>query len=1064
MKISDAAIKKPVFAWMLMIALLVLGGLGGFRLGVSRMPDIDFPQVSISLRFDGASPEVMETDVVDVVEDVCMSIEGVKEITSSSRQDQATVTIEFEIGRDIDMALQDVQTKIAQAQTRLPRGIEPPVVSKQNPEDQPILWVGLSGPRPPQYLSDLARFKVRERLQTVSGVGEVMMGGYRERNVRVWIDPERLDAHRLIITDVLDALRREHIEMPAGRLESASREVNVRTEGEAIDIEQFRAIVVSEREGAQIRLADVAVVEDGLEDRRRIARSMGMPAQGMGVKKQRGANAVAVAKGVREMVAKIREELPPDVSLDVVFDGTAAVEEAIEEIAFTLILAVLLTSLVCWLFLGSISSTVNVLLSIPTSIVGTFAAMYFLGFTFNTFSLLALSLAVGIVVDDAIMVLENIFRRAEGGEGRVRAAVAGARQISFAAMAATAAIVAIFLPVAFMKGIIGKFFFQFGVTISVCVLLSLLEALTLTPSRCAQFLSVGERTTMFGRGVERIFRWIASAYRASLRPVLRWRWAVILGSLVVFVGSLALVPRLRVEMTPPQDVGTFFTRVQTPVGSSIDITDDRLRRCEEVLLARPEVRRYFGAVGGFGGGEVNTGVLFVTLVPAKERAIRLQTFMEEMRREWGRIPGVSAYLQDMSLQGFTAGRGFPVEFAIQGPDWKTLSDLAQKFMEKMREDPLYRDTHTDLLMGMPEARVIPDRLRAAAMGVSMDDIGQTVNALIGGVRVGKFKDKGRRYDVRVRLLAGTRRRPEDIGRLHVRAANGDLVPLSSLVRIEERPSLLAITRRGRERAVTVNANVGPGQSQGEAIDHLHEIAKEVLPEGYRITISGSSQTMKEARDQLLFALGFGVLVAWMILAAQFNSFLHPFTVLVALPFSITGALVALWLCGLSLNLYSFIGIILLTGIVKKNSILLVDFTNERRLLGESREDALLHACPVRLRPILMTSMSTIAGAIPSAVAAGPAAELRQPMAVAVIGGVVVSTLLTLFAVPALYTLFDHLAEWIRRAVPGFGSPAETERETMSVLADLTREEIEQFAHKNGSPPSRSGENDRASTS
>ncbi len=1058
MRISDAAIKKPVFAWMLMLALLVLGGLGVSRLGVSRMPDIDFPQVSVSLRFDGAGPEVMETDVVDVVEDVCMSIEGVKEITSSSRQDQATVTIEFEIGRDIDTALQDVQTKIAQAQTRLPRGIEPPTVSKQNPEDQPILWVGLSGPRPPQYLSDLARFKIRERLQTVSGVGEVMMGGYRERNVRVWINEERLEAHRLTVTDVLDALRREHLEMPAGRLESVSREVNVRTEGEALDIEQFRAIVVAERDGAQTLLKDVAVVEDGLEDRRRIARSMGMPAQGMGVKKQRGANAVAVAKGVKEMVAKLRDELPPDVSLDIVFDGTAAVEEAIDEILFTLILAVVLTSLVCWLFLGSISSTINVLLSIPTSIVGTFAAMYFLGFTLNTFSLLALSLAVGIVVDDAIMVLENIFRRAEAGEERVRASVSGARQIAFAAMAATAAIVAIFLPVAFMKGIIGKFFFQFGVTISVCVLLSLLEALTLTPSRCAQFLSVGRRATRFGRGVERAFRGLAAAYRASLIPVLRWRWAVLLGSLLLSVASFALIPRMRKEMTPPQDVGTFFTRVQTPVGSSIDVTDDRLRRCEQILMDRPEVRRYFGAVGGFGGGEVSTAILFVTLVPAKERSLALQPFMEEIRREWGKIPGVSAYLQDMSLQGFTAGRGFPVEFSVQGPDWQTLSDVTQKFMEKMRQSDLYRDTHTDLLVGMPEARVIPDRPRAAAMGVSMDAIGQTVNAMIGGVRVGKFKDKGRRYDVRVRLLAGERTRPEDIGRLKVRAANGDLVPLSSLVRVEERPSLLAITRRARERAITVNANVGAGQSQGEAIEHLQEMAKEVLPEGYRISISGSSQTMKEAGEQLLFALLFGIAIAYMILAAQFNSFLHPVTVLVALPFSVSGALVALWACGLSLNLYSFIGIILLMGIVKKNSILLVDFTNERRLLGDSRQDALLSACPTRLRPILMTSLSTIAGALPSAIAAGPSAELRQPMAVAVIGGVLVSTFLTLFAVPALYTVLDNLAAWVRGAIPWFGSPAEMEHETSSVLADLTREEIEQFAHKNGSAPPFSQEN------
>jgi len=1040
MRLSDVSIKKPVFAWMLMLALLVLGGIGVSRLGVSKMPDIDFPQVTVQLTFEGASPEVMETDVVDIVEDACMSVEGVKDITSSSRQGAATVTVEFQIGRNIDAALQDVQTKIAQAGTRLPKGMDPAIVTKTNPEDQPILWVALSGPRPPQFLADIARFKLRERLQTVPGVGEVMMGGYRERSVRVWIDDAKLDAFRLTVTDVISALQREHLELPAGRLESGAREVNVRTEGEALDIDQFRAIVVKQQGGAQIRLSDVAVVEDGLEDRRRIARSMGMPAQGVGVKKQRGANAVSVAKGVKAMLEKLRKEIPPDCSLDVVFDGTASVEESIQEIEVTLGLSVLLTALVCWLFLGAISSTVNVLLSIPTSIVGTFAAMYFFGFTLNTFSLLALSLAVGIVVDDSIMVLENIFRRAEEGEGRIRAAVAGTRQIAFAAMAATAAIVAIFLPVAFMKGIVGAFFFQFGVTISVCVMLSLLEALTLTPSRCAQFLSVGERTTRFGRAVERAFEGVAAAYRTALPWVLRHRWTVLGASTLVFAISLILFFRMKTELSPPQDISIFLTRIQTPVGSSIDVTDRVLKRCEEALMNRKEVFRYFGAVGGFGGGEVNTAILFVTLVPKSQRDVGLQEFMNQMRAEWGKIPGMDAFLQDISLQGFSAQRGFPVEFSIQGPDWATLAKSADGFITEMRQDGNYSDVHTDLLVGMPEAQVIPDRPRAAALGVSMDAIAQTVNALVGGVRVGKYKDKGRRYDVRARLLAGERTRPEDIGRLKVRAANGDLVPLSSLVSVEEKPSLLAITRRSRERAVTIFANVPQGKSQGDAINHLQDIAAHILPEGYRISLSGTAQTMKESFSQLAFALLFGVVIAYMILAAQFNSFAHPFTVLTALPFSLTGAVVALYIGGLTLNLYSFIGIILLMGIVKKNSILLVDFTNERKLRGDTCEQALLHACPKRLRPILMTSLSTVAGAIPAAFAAGPAAELRQPMAVAVIGGVLVSTFLTLFVVPALYSLLDGLVSRV-------GTAARIERETTTILADLQREEIDEFAHK-----------------
>ncbi len=1036
MKISDIAIQKPVFAWMLMGALIVLGTIGATRIGVSQMPDIDFPQVSVSLTLEGAAPEVMETDVVDIVEDACMSVEGIRDIRSSSRQGQASVTVEFELGRDIDAALQDVQTKIAQAQRRLPREMDPPVVTKSNPEDQPIMWIGIYGPRTPQYLADTARFGIKEKLQTVPGVGEIIMGGYRERNVRVWLDADRLNAFDLTVGEVLSAMNREHLELPAGRLESDSREVNVRMFGEAMDLDQFRDMVIAEREGSQIKLKDVSVVEDGLEDRRRIARMNGLPAVGLGVKKQRGANAIAVADGVRERLAEIRKQLPEDVTASVNFDGTEPTREAIHEIVFTMILAVIFTAIVCWIFLGSISSTINILLAIPTSIVGTFAAMYFLGFTFNTFTLLGLSLAVGIVVDDAIMVLENIFRRAEQGEGRIRAAVAGARQIAFAALAATAAIVAIFLPVAFMKGIIGAFFFQFGVTISVCVLLSLLEALTLTPSRGAQFLSVGKRRTRFGRGVDAAFDSLAAAYKKSLDPVLRWRWVVLGAGVLLFAGSLTLGwTKLNKEMIPPQDIGRFLGRLQTSVGSSVDATDEILQKCEAVLRESPEVDRYFAAVGGFGGGEVNTAILFVTLVPRDQREVTVQQFMSQIRKKFGTIPGLKTSLQDLSLQGFTAQRGFPVEFNIQGPDWETLAKCSDDFLERMGKTGLYQDLDTDYLVGMPEVRVYPDRARAAATGVSMAEIGETINALVGGVRAGKFKDQGRRYDVRVRLLSGQRMRPEDISQLKVRAGNGDLLPLASLVRLEQKPSLLTITRRSRERSIGIFANLASGVSQGKAVDELDRIAKEVLPEGYHLSLSGNAQTMQESFQELFFALWLGLVIAYMVLASQFNSFIHPITVLSALPFSLTGALLALYLFGFSINIYSIIGILLLMGIVKKNSILLVDFTNKRRLLGDSAQEALKHACPERLRPILMTSISTIAGALPAALATGPGGEIRQPMALAVVGGVIVSTFMTLFVVPALYDIFDHLATKVSRAT-------QIERDSQRVIAELELEELQ----------------------
>lgn len=1035
MRLTDAAIQKPVLAWMLMAGLVVFGVIGLQRLGISQMPDVDFPQVSVALVLEGASPETMETDVVERIEDACMSVEGITDITSSSQQGRATVTLEFDVDKDIDAALQEVQTKVAQAQRRLPAALDPPVITKQNPEDQPIVWVALSGSVSPQELADLARYQVRDRLQTLEGVGEVFFGGYRERSLRVWLDAVRMDALGVTASDVIAALRRQSLEIPAGRLEGSAREWNVRLAGEARGVEGFRRLVVAERDGSLLRLEDVAVVEDGLEDRRVLARNNGVAALALGIRKQRGANAVAIAQAVRERVAELRTTLPPGVALDITFDTTQPVEEAIHEIGFTLALAVLLTALVCWLFLGSISSTVNVLLSIPTSIVGTFAVMHFLGFTLNTFTLLGLSLAVGIVVDDAIMVLENIFRRAEHGESRLKASIAGAREITFAAIATTAAIVAIFLPVAFMSGIVGRFFFQFGVTISVAVVLSLVEALTLTPSRCSQMLSVGQRRTRLGRAIDVAFDGLARGYARLLPGVLRWRGTVLVASLAVFAGSLLLVRGLRRELTPTQDMSRLMFRVQVPPGTSIDQMDAELRDMERVLLARPEVTNVFLSVGsGPNQGLITAAMVNVTLVPRHERAKGVPELVEELRPQLSRGAARRVSYQDLSQQGFTGRRGFPVEVSVRGRDWEGLVRSSQAVMERMRASASFADVDVDYRANQPETRIVPDRDRAAAAGVDVEQLAEAVNVLVGGVRVGTWEDRGRRYDVRVRALADQRVRDRDLALLRVRARDGALVPLSSLVQVTSTQSLFAITRRGRERAVTITANVAAGASQAAAIAEVRAIAAEVLPAGVRASLGGQSQAMSEASRELGFALLLGLVVAYMILAAQFNSFVHPVTVLIALPFSLTGALLGLWLLDLSLNLYSFIGIILLMGIVKKNSILLVDFTEQRRLLGEGREAALLGACPDRLRPILMTSLSTVAGALPAAIALGPGAEARQPMAVAVMGGVLVSTVLTLFVVPALYSLFDALTS-------RFTTSGAHAREAARALADVEAERL-----------------------
>ena len=1035
MTLSDLSIKNPVFAWMLMAGLLVFGTISFQRMGVSQMPEVEFPVVNVSLAWEGAAPEVMETDVVDVVEDVLTSIQGIRDISSTARQGQADVTVEFDLERDIDVAVQEVQTKLAQAQLRLPRELDPPIVMKLNPQDQPIMWLGVSGDIPKRDLMEYVQDHLKGQFQTINGVGEIFLGGFLERNLRVWLDADQLGAYQFTVQDVITAIEREHVEQPAGRIETGQQELNVRSMGEAGSVEEFGNILITTRGGQPvyrpILLKDVATIEDGLADVRRISRIMGETAVGLGIRKQRGANDVEVARRVRQRMEEIRPRLPKGISLGVNFDRTRFIEASINELTFPLLLSALLTSLVCWLFLGSWSATLNILLAIPTSIVGSFICLHFFGFTLNTFTLLGLSLAIGIVVDDAIMVLENIVRFREHGLDRVEAARRGARQITFAALAATLAIMAIFLPVAFMSGVIGRFFFEFGITISVAVALSLLEALTLAPMRCAQFLRVGERRTRLGQNIETSFRRAAEWYRSGLEWSLRHRVPIVAIALAVFVVSLGLLGLLRKEFVPSQDQSMFLVRLQTPVGSSIEFTDEKFKQVEQFAMKRPELQRYFGAIGGFGGGEVNTGILFVTLKPPRQRPVvppatkplTQQELMAVFRTSLNTIPDLEARVQDLSMSGFAANRGFPIELTIQGPDWEELARLSEELERRMAASPLMVDVDTDYQTGVPEVRVRPDRTKAAERGVSIEIIGRTINAMIGGERVGKYTHGGRRYDIRLRLIPSQRTQAEDIERLWVWNQHGELVQLKDVVTITERPALLTITRKNRERAIGLFANIAPGQSQAAAVAEVKRMAQDLLPEGYHLVFGGSTETFRESFQSLIFALWLGVLVAYMVLAAQYNSYLHPVTVLLALPFSISGAFLGLWMANQSLNIYSLIGLILLMGIVKKNSILLVDFTNQWREQGVPVREALLQACPTRLRPILMTSISTVAAAVPPALALGPGAEARVPMAVAVIGGVIFSTFLTLFVVPCAYSLFSKIEhKQYHPALAGNGSP------------------------------------------
>jgi len=675
-----------------MAFLIVFGLISMSRMGISQLPDVDFPVVSISVNYPGAAPEVVETNVVDILEDAAMTVEGVRSVSSTSRYGTASITIEFDLNRNIADALQEVQTKVAAAQRYLPDDIDPPVIRKTNPEDQPIMWLSLtSSKHSRRELMRYVKDNLKDRFSSVPGVGELALGGYVDPNLRVWVSGKKLRRYDLAVTDVMNAITAEHSELPAGQITTGRLEYDVRTMGEASTPQEFENIVIPTRGGqpvySQILLKQVATVEDGLDDIRRISRANGHSAVGLGIRKQRGSNAVAVAKAVKARMAEVNKQLPDGMKLDVNFDSTKFIEDSVNEFKFALVLSVLVTALVCWLFLGSWTATLNVVLAIPTSIIGTFIILYFFGFTLNTFTLLGLSLAVGIVVDDAIMVLENIVRHREMGEDRISAAINGTRQVTFAAIAATLAVVAIFLPVAFMSGVIGKFFFQFGVTMTAAVLLSLLEALTLTSMRSAEFVQVGERNTRFGMAVDRLFHLTARLYHRVLEKSLRHPILVVTVSLVFFVSSLYAFVHVNKEFIPKQDQSSFVVRAQTSVDSSLEYTDSISKKAEAFFMSRPEVRRHLVAVGGFGsGGRSNVVNMFVSLKPKGQRGIDPKAghelSQEEMmgvtRKALKKVGFKKVSVFDLSGRGFSASRGFPVEIAVQGRDWDKLAEYSQE--------------------------------------------------------------------------------------------------------------------------------------------------------------------------------------------------------------------------------------------------------------------------------------------------------------------------------------------------------------------------------------------------
>jgi hydrophobe/amphiphile efflux-1 (HAE1) family protein len=989
---------------MLMFGTILFGIVSVTRIGVSQFPDVDNPTVSVSVSWPGASPEDVETGLINPIEDAMSQVTGVLTLTSSASTGSARVTATFDLSRNIDLALQDTQAKIAQIQRSLPTSALAPTVSKSNPDDQPIITLGVYGPYSRALLADVARYQVEDMLETVPGVGQVQLMGYVDRNIRIWVDAEKLVATGVTVNDITNAIKTQHVTMPGGELDNGGLAFDVRVIGEAADLTTLRNIVVRAGGLNPVRLSDVALVQDGFQDITNVARFNGQPVQAMGILKQPGSNAVGVAKAVEAAIANLQKTLPDGMKIDVVFDTTQFISDSVDEIGIELGLAVILTAMVCWLFLGSLSSTMNVLFAIPMSLLGTIAILYFCGYTLNTFTLLGLSLAVGLVVDDAVMVMENIFRHAEMGKDRVRAAGEGTKEITFAALAATLAVIAIFMPVAFMSGIIGKFFLQFGVTLSVAVAISYVEAISLAPARCAQMLrtSSHESRGVVGRAADKAFEKLSSGYAWALERSLRWPWAVLALAVAVLAAAGYATTKIPQEFVPSQDQSRLMVSLKTAVGANLASTDVLAQRAEALLMSRPEV---VDVVSNVSGGSAN---FQVTMVDPKQRALTQQAFSTVIRNELNKYPGVRAAVRDLSQQGFGGSKGFPVEFSVRGSDWNTLVSLATKLQEQVSTSGVITDVSSDYQLGSPELVVTPDRARATDLGIQVSDIANTVSAMVGGLVVGQYSNAGRRMDMNLRLTASQRSRPEDLGLLRMRTPNGTLVPLSSVVTTTQQAELQEINHADRERAITITGNIAPGHAQNEALAFVQSLTTG-LPPGYRVVLSGQSAQFGDAMSSLLFALVVGILVAYMVLASQFNSFLHPVTVLTILPLSIAGAMFALLIAGRTLNVFSMIGLLLLMGIVKKNSIILVDYATEiRHKENLDARTAMLRAGPIRLRPILMTAVATMMAAVPSALGLGPGKETRGPMADAVIGGLILSTALSLLVVPAFYVVADRL--------------------------------------------------------
>ncbi len=1034
MQLPELSIRRPVFATVLSLLILLIGYASFTKLSVREYPKIDEPNVTVSTNYRGASAEIVETQVTKVLEDSLAGIEGVDVITSSSRPEQSQITVRFKLTRDADSAAADVRDKVSRVRQRLPADVDEPQIAKVEADAFPVIWLSFSSDTlNVLQLSDLANRFAKPMLQTASGAADVRIFGERKYAMRVNVDPDKLAAYRLTVQDLEDALRRNNVEVPAGRIESQRREFNVTA---ATDLQrpfEFSQVVIRVVNGVPVRIGDVATVRQGAASERTATRLNGRDAITLGVIRNATANPLDLSADVREMIPRIKANLPPGIEIDIANDNSIFIKESIKSVYTTIAEAVVLVAFVIFFFLRNFRAAIIPLVTIPVSLIGSFALMALFGFTVNTLTLLALVLAIGLVVDDAIVVLENIYRHIEMGKKPFDAAIIGAKEIAFAVVAMTLTLAAVYAPLAFSPGRTGKLFTEFALALAGAVVVSGFVALTLSPMMSSILLKHNPNPPFYDRWIEKFLVGITNGYAKLLGWSLKARWLIVLIMLASGVGTWLFLKDIKRELAPLEDRGVIVANVNSPDGATLDYTLRYVNAIERVGSGYKEFDRVFAVAGNPTVAQAN---VFFRTIPWEERTKRTPELAREMAPRISGLPGVTAFpVTPPSLgQGFNSR---PVNYVIMTSDsYQNLSQVVRQFQDELAKNPGFLQVDTDLRLNKPEIRFEIDREKAADLGVGIDAVGRAVESMLGGRNVTRYKREGEQYDVIVQTASTGRDTPDDIEKIFVRGRNETMIPLSALVRIRETVVPRELNHFGQRRSAAITANLSPDYSLGQALDFMDATAQKVLKPGYATDLNGQSREFKSASDSLAIVFVMALLFIYLVLAAQFESFIDPFVIMLSVPLSMVGALAALQWSGGSLNVFSQIGLVTLVGLITKHGILIVEFANQLREQGVDAMQAIQQSAKLRLRPILMTTGAMVLGAIPLALSSGAGAESRQQIGWVIVGGMSLGTLLTIFVVPTMYTLFA------RKAAPGANK---------AVVSEEALPEHELPQHKPASP-------------